>query len=150
MRVSGDFASELVSFRRDGLHLFKRILRRARLVSLAQHSARSANLDDIRTVLYDFANFRARSPRAVGNTLVFKMELVGQEVVVAVPAGDAERRSGDEHARAFDVAVVDAIAHGHVGKAAGAYVTNRGEAGTQSDTRVFHAGHSLTRRRNAE
>ena len=46
-------------------------------------------------------------------------------------AGDAERRAGDQHARSFDLAGIDAVAQGDVGVAAGADVADGGEAGAQ-------------------
>jgi len=67
-----------------------------------------------------------------------------------VAAGDAKGRAGNEHARAFDLAGVDAVAQGDVGEAAGANVANGGESGAESKTGVFDAGDGFARDGNAE
>ena len=74
----------------------------------------------------------------------------GQHVVVAVSAGDAERRAADEHARAGDVAGVDRVAQGHVGEAVGADVADGGESGEQSEAGVFRADQGLARDGNGQ
>ena len=65
-------------------------------------------------------------------------------------AGDAERRTGDEHARTFDVAGVDAIAQGDVGVVAGADIADGGESGVHGEARVLGADDGFTWHRDAQ
>ena len=65
-------------------------------------------------------------------------------------AGDAQRRPGDEHARAEDLAVIDGIAQRDVGVAFRADVTDGGETGEQRLLRVLGAGQRLAGHRDAE
>src|SRR5215475_9839599 len=65
-------------------------------------------------------------------------------------AGDAERWAGDEHARAWNFAIVDAVSHGHIGKAICAYVTDDREASEKSEARVFSTLHRAARNRCAK
>src|SRR5580698_4846041 len=139
VRVRGDFAAEFVSFFDDRTQFFERVLRRAGLIAFAQYSAGCADLDNIGAVLHGFAHFRARGPGSVGDAFSAVMKLIGEEIVVAMSAGDSERRSGDQHARAFDQAFVDSVAHGDVGVAARADVSNRRETGVQRDASVLDA-----------
>ena len=146
VRMRGHFAAQLVRFFSDGLELFEGVLRCAGLVAFAEDSAGSAHLDEVGAVLDDFADFCARRPRTVGDAFGFKVViLVGQKIVVAVTAGDAKRRAGDEHARTFDFAVVDAVAHGYIAEAVSADVANRCETGMQSDASVLDAGDGFSR-----
>ena len=59
--------------------------------------------------------------------------------VVAVAAGDAQRRARGCDARAGEVAVVDGVAQADVGVAVGADVAHGGKAGFQRQARVLGA-----------
>ena len=61
----------------------------------------------------------------------------GQEVFIAVSAGDAEGWTADLHVRPRDVAGVDLVAQGDVGVTARAHVAHCGEAGFERDLRIF-------------
>ena len=60
---------------------------------------------------------------------------MGQQVVVAVSARDAERGSGHEHARSDDFSGRDRIAQGDVAESFGTDVANRRKAGLKRDFR---------------
>jgi hypothetical protein len=71
------------------------------------------------------------------------MEVVRQQVVVAVAALDADGVAGHAHARTRQLAVVDGVAQGDVAEAAGADVAHGGEAGFQRHPgrmRAVHGG----------
>src|SRR5580704_13587543 len=65
-------------------------------------------------------------------------------------AGDAERRAGDEHARTFDVASVDAIPQGDVGVVAGADIADGGEAGVHGEAGILGADDGFAWHRDAQ
>ena len=102
VRVRRDFATQLVRFFDDRLQLFERVLRRARLIALAQDSAGSADLDHIGAVLHGLAYFRSRRPRAVSDAFRAMMKFIGEEIVVAMAARDSQWRTRHDHARPFD------------------------------------------------
>src|SRR5271165_7625105 len=67
-----------------------------------------------------------------------------------MPAGDAQRRPGNLHARADHVAIVDGIAECHVAVTLGAHISYRGESSEQGDAGVLGAGQSHSWNRYAE
>src|SRR6266403_1531905 len=150
MRVRGDLATELVGFFGDGLHFLEGVLRRAGLVSFAEHAAGGADLDHVGAVLDGFAHFGASGPGTVGDAFRLVVIFGRQQIVVAMAARDAKRRAGSAHARTFDVAGVDGIAEGNIRVTASADVPNGGEAGAQRKPRVLHPGNGFARNRNAE
>ena len=114
MGVRRDFAAEAVRIGDDGLHLFQGELRGVRIVTLGKHSASRANLDDVGAILDDLARLVLHVLNAVGNASFGGVKLVGQQVVVAMSAGDAERRAAYQHARAGHIAGIDGIAQGNI------------------------------------
>ena len=91
----------------------------------------------------DFFDFYVRAEDkllvAVGDAFAFFGVLLGQQVVIAVPAGDAERGTGNLQARAGNPPGIDRITQGDVGIAAGAQVAGRGEPGHQGFARIVDA-----------
>ena len=148
--VGGDFAAEFVGFGGDGLKFFEGILRRAREIALAENPSGRANLDDVGSVLDDVAHFGAGSPGTIGNAEFFVVIFIGKQIVVAVAAGDAERRARGAHARAFDVAIVDGVAESDVGETSCADVADGGKTGAQSQAGIFDAGDGFARNGDAE
>ena len=128
--VSGDFAIELVGFFDDDPHLFD---------GKSWSCPVGIDLDEIGAVADLFAN-SAASVLRTANHLRTGREVAqiggNAEGIVLADGGDGAR--GDFHARAFDKALIDGVAQGHVG-VAGAFVfdvANGGEAGEQGDARV--------------
>jgi len=75
--VSGDFAAELVSFFRNGPHLFESELGCAGLIAFAENTAGSADFDEVCSIFHHFANFSASSPGAIGDAIRFVMKFRG-------------------------------------------------------------------------
>src|SRR5260370_36496754 len=115
MSVGGDLAAELVGLFRNGLQLLGSGLRSGGLITLAEHAARSADLDKVGAVLDGFADFGTRGPGAVGDTFGFVVKFGGQEIVVAVSASNAERRAGNARGGTFGFARVEAITECGIG-----------------------------------
>ena len=65
-------------------------------------------------------------------------------------AGDAERRTAHQHARAGDIAGVDGVTQGHVAVSFCSDIAHGGEAGLQRDARIARASQSRARNRNRE
>src|SRR5581483_4171150 len=109
-----------------------------------------ADLDHVGAVLDDFAHLVLHRLDAVGHALGLMVILEGQQVVVAVSAGDAHRRAAHQHTRAGQRAFVDYVTQGDVGIAAGANVADGGEPGLQRGAGVHGAVQRLARRRDAK
>src|SRR5262249_5185934 len=88
--MRSDLAPQAVRLDDELLHLFGRILRGAGLVPLGKDAAARANLDEIGAVFDDLSNFGPRFPGSVGHAALTEMKLGRQQIVVAMPAGDAE------------------------------------------------------------
>src|SRR6202158_2766880 len=93
--VGGNFAAKLVGFLGDSLHLFESELGSPGLIAFAENATGGADFDYIGAIFDDFANFGARGPGAVGDSIGFVSKFRRKQVVVAVASGDAERRTGD-------------------------------------------------------
>src|SRR6266478_2129161 len=145
VRVRGDFAAELVGFFGDGLHFFEGVLRRAGLIAFDENAAGGADFDDVGAVLHSFPDFGASGPGAVGDAFRPEVKFGGEQIVVAVPAGNAQCWTGDAHARAFDFARVNSIAKGDVRVAVSTDVSHRGETGAEGEAYVFHSGDCFAR-----
>src|SRR5262249_48450185 len=91
--VGGDLSAQLVRFLGDGLEFLLSILRGAGLIPFGEHSAGSMNLDQIRAILDVFPHFLAHRPGSIRDALASVVELVRKKVIVAMSAGDAERRT---------------------------------------------------------
>ncbi len=65
-------------------------------------------------------------------------------------ASDTERRAGDEHVRAGDLAGVDAFANGDIGEAGSTDVADRGEASEKREARVLYSGDCFARNADSE
>jgi hypothetical protein len=75
---------------------------------------------------------------------------VGQQIVVAVAAGDAERWPAHEHSRSGDVAGVDGVAQGNVAISFGAHVSHGSETRLQGHPRVLGPDEGRARHGNSE
>ena len=80
-------------------HFFQRVLRCLRIISMREHAAGRANLDHVRAVLDDLAHFVLDRFDAVSHSAIGGVVFIRQQVVVAMSAGDAQRRTADQHAR---------------------------------------------------
>ena len=139
VRMGCDLASQAMRVGHDGLHLLQRVLRGLGIVAVRKHAAGGANLDQVGAVLDGLADLVLHAFDAVGHAVGGDVIFEGQQVVVAVPAGDAERRAAHQHARAGNIAGVDGIAQGDVAVALGTDVAHGGEAGLESETRIARA-----------
>jgi hypothetical protein len=75
---------------------------------------------------------------AVGHAVAHLVIADGQQVAVAMAAGDAQRRPAHLHVRPGNLACVDGVAQVHIGKAACAQIAHRGNSGQQRGARVHH------------
>ena len=141
--VGGYFAAEAVGIGDQGLELVEAVLAGLRIVALGKHAAGGADLDEIGAVLDILAHLLLHGGDAVGDAFRGGMELEGKEVVVAMAAGDAQRRSANLHVRAGDIAVVDVIAEGDIGVSGCADIADAGEAGFEGDLGEAHTVESL-------
>jgi len=114
--VDGDFDAEQVGFVDDGVHFLLGELLRADLGAFGEDAACAAELDDGGAVFDVLADFGAHAPWAVCDAAGGDVIFGGQEVVVAMAAGDADAGAGDEHAWADDLAAVDGVTQGDIGK----------------------------------
>jgi hypothetical protein len=127
--VSGYPASELVCLLDNRLQFLDRVLRRPGLVSFAEHPPGRHDLDDVSSVLHDFSDLRARHPRTIGNAALSPSKLRRQQIIVGVPARDAERGTGHQHARSLDLPGTDSIANRDISESTSVQVAHRREAG---------------------
>ncbi len=109
-----------------------------------------ANLDHIRAVLDDLANFVLHSLDAVGHSFSLKVERGRQQVFVAMPAGDAQRRPRSDNPRADDVAIIDRIPQRDVRVVFRAKVSDCRETCFESAPGVPRAMQRFPRRRNLQ
>ena len=87
----------------------------AREVAFREYAALGEDLDDVGLELHHLAHFGAGFPRSlVGDSGISVMEFGGEQIIVAVAAGDAERGTGNDHAGAVDVAGLDAVAEEYI------------------------------------
>src|SRR6266511_1634231 len=140
-----DFTTQAVGFGDDGLHLFERVLRGLRVVAEREHSAGRTDFDHVGAVLDHLARLSHHGRHPVGDAFVEVIEFRREQVVVAMPAGDAEGRSGGYDPRPRDVAGVDRVAQRDVGVAARADVAHSREAGFEREPRVLRAGQRRAR-----
>jgi hypothetical protein len=115
MRVRGHLAAQAVRIGHHGLQFLEAVLAGLRIVALGQHAAGGAHLDQIGAVLDVLAHVLLHGGDAVGDAFGGGMVFGRQEVVVAVAAGDAERRSAHLHVRTRNVARVDVVAQSYIG-----------------------------------
>src|ERR1700722_1923230 len=137
MRVGGNFSSQAVSIRDDGLHLLQRVLGSLRIVALGKHSAGRADLDQIGTVLDVLADLVLHGRNPVGHSVPRSVILVGQQIVVAVAARDAERWPAYQHSRSGYVAGVDCGAQSAAAIAFAPSVAHGGETRPQGHPAVL-------------
>ena len=76
--------------RHDGLHLFERVLRRLRIVSMREHAAGGADFDQVGALLDDLARLVLGRFDAIGHTLAVNVRFKRQQIVVAVAARNAQ------------------------------------------------------------
>jgi hypothetical protein len=105
--------------------------------------AGGAHLDQVNAELHVLAHFLAGGPRSVGHAFGFVMEFAGQQVLVAMPAGDAQRGTGNQQTRTFQAAGIDAVADRHVAEVGRADVAHAGEARQERAPRIDHSQHGF-------
>ena len=138
--VGCDAHVEVAGFIDGGGEFFGRELLRLRIAAVGEDGAAGEEFDVVGAVVGELANFLADFPRAVGLAVA---EIPGESDVGseaghgAGAAGDGDVGSGDEHARADDVAFGDGVAESDVvERAVDADVAHGGEAGVESHARV--------------
>src|SRR5271155_6287898 len=99
MGVGSHLPAEPVRLRDYRLHFFWTVLFEEGTIALGKSSAGRSELDDVGAVLDVFANFGHHCGHAVSDTFRAVVKFEGQQIVVAVAAGDAEDRTGKLHAR---------------------------------------------------
>src|SRR5690349_3447373 len=107
-------SSETVSIGDNRLQLFQRVLRSLRVIALGKHATGSAYLDEIGTILDIFPHLMLNGSNAVGHTVADRVIFHGEKIVVAMSAGDSQRRPADEHAGPGNFAGIDGVATGHI------------------------------------
>ena len=139
MGVGCDAETEVSGFIDGGGEFFGSEFLRLRIAAVGEDGAAGENFDVIDAGGGEEADFLADFPRAVGFAVA---EIPGKSDVGseaghgAGAAGDGDVGSGDEHARAGDVAFGDGVAKSDVGECAvDADVADGGEAGFEG-----HAG----------
>src|SRR5205807_4787626 len=90
----------------DRFQFIERLLWRAGLVALRHHAAGSTDLDEIRSIFHHLAYLGSRRPRPIGDTFVTMMELGRKQILIAMPASDAQRWTRNQHTRAFHIACI--------------------------------------------
>ncbi len=89
VRVGRNFAAQAMSVGDDGTQLFLRELRCLRIVAQREHTPGGAHLNHIGAVLDDLAHLVLHVLDAVGDAYPSGVPFVGQQVVIAMSAGDA-------------------------------------------------------------
>ena len=143
--VGGDLAAQAVGVGDDGLHFFQGVLRVLGIVSKGQHAAGGADLDHVSAVLNIFADFVLHGSNAIGNAVVGLVIFEGQQVVVAVSAGDAESRAAGQNPGTGDVSSLDRVAEGDVAESGGADVAYRRESRLQGKAGIASSDQGLAR-----
>ena len=137
MGVRGDLAAEAMCVGDDGAQFLLGVLRVLGIVAQRQDAAGGADLDDVSAVLDDLAHLVLHVFDAVSDADLGGMPLVGQQVVVAMSAGNAQRRTAGVDARTGHVARIDGVAQGDVSEFGGTDVADRGEARQQGDAGIL-------------
>ena len=144
MRVRGDLAPQAVRIGHDRLQFRLRKLRVLRIIAQREHAAGGANLDDVGAVLDDLAHLVLHVLDSISDTDFGGVPLVGQQVVIAVSAGDAQRRTAGVDAWARNIAGIDGVAQGDVGKLRRAQIATVVKPASKV-TRAFFAPISASR-----
>ena len=110
------------------LHFLERVLLRTGVSALGEHAAGAAELDDVGAIFDVAADCGPHADDAIGSAFGAVVEFRREQIIVAVTAGDSERRTRRENAGAGDLAVVDRIAHRDVAEADRADVANGGHS----------------------
>src|SRR5690349_12470890 len=95
--MGGHLSSQAVGVGDDRLHLFECVLRGAWVVTFREHAAGSTDLDQIRSILDNFAFLVLPALHSIGHTVSLVVIFVGQKIVIAMAAGDAERWTTHQH-----------------------------------------------------
>src|SRR5580693_1445294 len=136
-----DTETEVTCFVDGGGEFFGSELLRLRIAAVSEDGAAGENLDMVGAVVRKLADALADFPRAVGLAVakIPRKSNVGREAGHGAGAtGDGDVGSGDEHARAGDVAFGDGVAESDVGECAiDADVANGGEAGVERHAGVW-------------
>ena len=104
----------------------------------------------IRAVLDVLAHLVLNGGNTVGDSVIGRVIFEGQHVVVAVSAGNAQRRAAGNDARARHVPGIDGIAQSDVGELACANIPDGGESGQERDAGILGADQSLARSGNGK
>jgi hypothetical protein len=150
MRVGRHLAAQFVGLVHDRFHLLQGVLGSSGLVAFRHHTSRCTDLNQVHSVLDVLPYFRASRPRPVGDALRLPVILRRKQIFVAVAAGDAEWRTGDQQPRSIHVSRLDAIAKRDVGIALCADVPNRGKPRQQCHPCIADAGQGLPGHRNTQ
>ena len=145
MRVRRHFAAQPVGLAHNHLHLFQRILRCLRIVTLGEHATRSHELDHVRAVLDVLAHLALHPLDSVGRSIRVRVELPRQQVLVCVPAGNAQWRPAHQHARTRHITIINGIAQRHIGESARSHIAHRGKSCHQRVARVLSSNQRLPR-----
>src|SRR5262249_55147571 len=156
VRMRGDLAPSHVRLFRGGFQFLRGKLRRARTVTLGEHSARSQYLDYVDSVFHLRAHHVPDLVNAVSN---LKIALLGKHrharlrgiiVQVAVTAGDGNAGTAGHDPRTGNQSFVDRISQIDGKERLGADVAHAGKAGVQGLARVHHRGKRRLKRRVLE
>ena len=150
MCVRGHAPPKPVCVRDDCFHFFQSILRSVRIVALREHAAGGADLDHVGSIFDDFPHFVLHGFHAVRYPFTKEMKRGWQQVLIAVPAGDAQRRAGGDHARPDHVAIIDGIAQRNVRIVFRAHIAHGGKTSFERSQRVSRAVQRFARRRNLQ
>src|SRR5215475_12653194 len=124
MSVGCHLAAETVSVCDNGFHLLQRVLGRAGIIALGQHTTSSADLDHVCTVLDDLAYLMLHGLDAISRAIALRVIFVRQQVVITVAAGDAKRGPTGDDARSRHHAFIDCVSQSNIGIASRAYITD--------------------------
>src|SRR5262245_9738402 len=105
--VSCDLSTEAMRVGRDGLKFRLGKLGSLRIVALGKHAASGTDLDEVGAILDVLTHLSLDGFHAIGNSTLGGVILPRKQIVVAMSAGDAEKRAANEHAGTGNVAVVD-------------------------------------------
>src|SRR5581483_9077037 len=102
-------------------------------------ATRRTYLDHIGAVLDDLPRLVLHTFNSIGSTVAARVIFEGQQIVVAVPAGNAQCRPADNHARTRYIPGVDRIPQGNIGVPARTYIPDRRDPGLQRDPRIVRS-----------
>lgn len=120
------------------------------MIAFGEDAAGGAHLDEIGSILDDLAHLGAGGPGTIGDRFGFMFEFGGEQIVIAMPAGDAQGRAGDEHTWAGHIALGDRIAKGDICVAGSPQVAHGRESRLKRPPRVGGTVKRLARHGDAQ